>query len=1038
MTHISVTGQNGPSQTTSTQTIRAAAEILRGLGDAVCRVNSGTKRAYVSGWTTRSAEPWEFTPVDLLGVMFGPLSNHGRPGHALVDTDLDDRQVLDAADDYLPETKMIAGRPGKPRSHRLYLTPLNTIPDEERSTCKQGAPAAERLFGHPGPRTRHFYAPRTIDGEVDDHKGILDLLGTGAQAVIPPSNWTNTDGTKTEPREWEGGQPGEPAVVPYPELLERVLALVQKCGWKPPEMRNPKRGNGGAKVPFYRPGMPININPFLMGRVKDYLLSPKVPPAVQGSHGRNRLYAVTRVIVWEFGLGAEAAFPFMRAFYNPRCKPPFDDRDLWQKCEASEEEGYRKPWGCKLEEDKGRTLHVVGGDGTTTPPAEPPPGGDGDTPHVVGVEGNLSSAEVGGDTPLSVSGDGNTTPPPTEAGGGDPGGGGEGGGGDPGGGDDPDDDDDDDEVHADGGAALFRDVDRMGRLAQLQLENPAEFQARRLELQSKGVKIKAFDAALKPFVRMIQLEQAINRRTRNAAKGRPMICLGTDRHRVVDQAVDALAADSDVYHRGGVLVRMLDGTAGELPIVDLETRLTRLVDFVNGNEEPAEPPPYLGKAVDALGRWPRVRELTGVIAHPILRPDGSLLTTPGYDPATGLYLTSNVAVNVPEAPTPEQVRAAVAELYEVVCDFPFAGDDDAQRSTHRSAWLAALLTPLARQVFTGPAPWMITTATTPGTGKGLLLTVIGLLLTGEPMVVTPWTDDEVGLRKEITTVAVSGRSIHLFDNLTGQVGNPVIDAALTTASWGDRLLGGNKMYSGPLRTVFYGTGNNMDLKDETNRHVLLIRLTTDLEHPETRNNFVHPDLKAYVKENRGRLLSAALTILRGWVVAGRPLGKTRIKGSYESWSRVIGAALVWAEQPDPNGGPTSVVENTLANDMIAIFDGIQHLGICSHGETCPSATTSQIAGWFEPDSKQATLGRNKEYLNNMEAALVNRCKRIDAGRIGYLFRAQVGRIFGGRRLVHAGEPGREGHHWTVERAPEPAGSPTANPAATPPAATGAV
>ena len=42
------------------------------------------------------------------------------------------------------------------------------------------------------------------------------------------------------------------------------------------------------------------------------------------------------------------------------------------------------------------------------------------------------------------------------------------------------------------------------------------------------------------------------------------------------------------------------------------------------------------------------------------------------------------------------------------------------------------------------------------------------------------------------------------------------------------------------------------------------------ERPELRQDLTYPDLRAHVLANRGRLLSAALTVLRGWVAAGKP------------------------------------------------------------------------------------------------------------------------------------------------------------------------
>jgi putative DNA primase/helicase len=48
------------------------------------------------------------------------------------------------------------------------------------------------------------------------------------------------------------------------------------------------------------------------------------------------------------------------------------------------------------------------------------------------------------------------------------------------------------------------------------------------------------------------------------------------------------------------------------------------------------PPRQIAEAILARDQWD-FPALTGVIAHPTLRPDFSLLDEPGYDPRTGLY-----------------------------------------------------------------------------------------------------------------------------------------------------------------------------------------------------------------------------------------------------------------------------------------------------------------------------------------------------------------------------------------------------------------
>ena len=51
-------------------------------------------------------------------------------------------------------------------------------------------------------------------------------------------------------------------------------------------------------------------------------------------------------------------------------------------------------------------------------------------------------------------------------------------------------------------------------------------------------------------------------------------------------------------------------------------------------EEEVTPPPQVLNAALAPKEWPELRPLLGIVGAPVLRPDGTLLQQPGYDPAT--------------------------------------------------------------------------------------------------------------------------------------------------------------------------------------------------------------------------------------------------------------------------------------------------------------------------------------------------------------------------------------------------------------------
>lgn len=393
---------------------------------------------------------------------------------------------------------------------------------------------------------------------------------------------------------------------------------------------------------------------------------------------------------------------------------------------------------------------------------------------------------------------------------------------------------------------------------------------------------------------------------------RPIVLIDTEEHRVVTETVAALTADVEIFQRGGILVRVLreaqpeDGivrpagspTIQALPPANLRERMTRFAAFVKlnskGEEVPAHPAAWLVAAVDARADWPGVRHLFAVSDTPVLRPDGSVWQEDGYDKKTGVLFESGVEF----PPIDPQVGiddafAALDQLLEVVCDFQFESDE------HRAAWLAGLLTPMARFAYQGPSPLFLIDANVRGAGKGLLVQTIGRIVLGREMPASSYAHDSDEMRKRITAIAIAGDRMIMLDNLLGQFGNDALDRALTTTRWKDRILGKSQEVDLPLIPVWYATGNNVSVAADTARRIIHIRLDVLDEHPEQRTGFRHPDLLAWIGTNRGRLLSAGLTILSAYCRAGRPDQGLAPYGSFEGWSDLVRQAVVWLDMPDP-------------------------------------------------------------------------------------------------------------------------------------------
>jgi hypothetical protein len=393
--------------------------------------------------------------------------------------------------------------------------------------------------------------------------------------------------------------------------------------------------------------------------------------------------------------------------------------------------------------------------------------------------------------------------------------------------------------------------------------------------------------------------------------------------------------------------------------------------------------------------------LEAVVPHPVVRPDGTILATSGYDPCSRLLacLPRDLTLSVPDQPTRADVAAAVATLDDVIHDFPF------ETPAHRSAWFSGLLTPLAWFAFAGPAPLFLIDANIRAAGKGLLADVIALITTGRRFPVMSYTADREELRKRITTLATEGDRMVLLDNLAGAVGNDILDAALTADRWKDRLLGGNRVYDGPLHVCWYATENNVQLHADTARRVCHCRMETPEERPEMKTGFRHPDLRAHVRAQRGPLLSAALTILQGWFAAGRPAHGLTPWGSFEGWSSVVREAVVFAGLCDP-GETWLALQSTADRDANAMTAFIHALGEMDPGRR--GVTSSEIIDAIRKPAEPAPV-----WLPEMRTAVEELCGSLDSRKLGYRFRQFARRNFGGWMIDRAGEDRMKGIRWTV-------------------------
>lgn len=388
-------------------------------------------------------------------------------------------------------------------------------------------------------------------------------------------------------------------------------------------------------------------------------------------------------------------------------------------------------------------------------------------------------------------------------------------------------------------------------------------------------------------------------------------------------------------------------------------------------------------------------KVQGVARSPFLRADGTVCADSGYDEASAMYLAGSCAVEAPDVPTRADVAAAVALIDEMIVDFPLPTPSD------RAHVFALLLTMVTRHLVP-LSPLFAFDGNGPGVGKNLLSECCAYVGTGEWMQTDPLPLDAEEQRKQITAMLSTGRSVAIFDEAHIITGTSLA-RLITSTTWGDRLLGYSKQVSYPNKMTVVALGNNVEVQGDMPRRTILIRLSSSEARPELRSGFRHDDLRSWVEDNRPRLLSAALTIMRAWAVAGSPAGSTRL-GSFDSWAQMVGGALEVVGVP----GFLSNVDEMRARGATDDSDMTDHLAELHANFGEMSFSTAEVAEMLTArrlETWPPKVGMNADRM---------------AAQVGYAYRRASQRWFGELMLTAAGKAHGNVKRWQiVTRAAKP-------------------
>jgi putative DNA primase/helicase len=479
---------------------------------------------------------------------------------------------------------------------------------------------------------------------------------------------------------------------------------------------------------------------------------------------------------------------------------------------------------------------------------------------------------------------------------------------------------------------------------------------------------------------------------------------------------DALiAAKAPVYTQSGMLVRPdveeADATRGRTALVTrikpcerywLRRELTKLVRCIKIKvskdgliEVAADVPIDLANTV-LESASSRFAELAGIISTPTMRPDGSLLLKPGYDPTTGLLLVNPPPMpSIPERPTRHDAEAAVQVLEDLLNEFPFV--DEASRSVA----LSALITPVVRAAMPF-VPIHVVTAPIAGSGKSFLNDVVAVVAIGDYCPVLSAGANNEETEKRLHGAVLSGQPLIALDNLNGVLRGDFLSQMLTQRLLQVRRLGSTGNLQVRNTATILANGNNIEIEGDMVRRSIQCALDPQVEDPTTRQFRRNP--VKMVLADRGKYVAAALIVVRAHLVAGAP-GAESVGpyAGFEDWSRLVRGALVSLGRADP-----VATQQTLhvADPAVVALDLVMEAWakLINEGKITE-----------RPLTVKELIGQNQHELDRAlrEATHTRENDVLNAVRVGKFLTRHQKRVRNGARLQVSWDAHRKQHSWQL-------------------------
>jgi hypothetical protein len=387
--------------------------------------------------------------------------------------------------------------------------------------------------------------------------------------------------------------------------------------------------------------------------------------------------------------------------------------------------------------------------------------------------------------------------------------------------------------------------------------------------------------------------------------------------------------------------------------------------------------------------WAQLRHVHNIHGLPVVRMDGSLAAE-GYDSVTKLLIRYDGVKFGEIGTTRAQAEAALTALLDLFAEFPFESERD------RSVAVCLCVMACVRRVLP-LAPGVLLDSPSSGIGKGLLINMASWIATGREVAPQPQPKDEDELTKFLFSALKEGTHHIAFDNVSGQFGGEAYDMLMTSGVFKGRVLGQSVVQAVPASALVTISGRNVAFRGDAAGRTLRCKLVTPLERPDEGRTFKYQPLERHVLKHRGEIVAQVLTIVRAYLLAGRPCEMRPLRMYYE-WGAMAREPLVWLGMVDP---VESITKQRVESDSdLAAYGELTHAMYEAFGDramTMAKLVREAVAPgpWFE---KRERLREAIQEVAGVEPTSA-RC----SAALGYKLRKNAGRPVDGLVLDRAGK-----------------------------------